>query len=85
MQQENTTVTAAPYAITPKDPFDVSAESQDISGTALINCSGKYLLYIEIVDSSDKKGRCAIAVCHMMKSLSLSLSLISRLFPLFRV
>ena len=48
-----------------------------------VNCIGKYLLYIEIVDSSDKKGRCAIAVCHMMKSLSLSLSLISRLFPLF--
>ena len=50
-----------------------------------VNCTGKYLLYIEIVDSSDKKGRCVIGVCHMMKSLSLSLSLISRLFPLFRV
>ena len=36
MQQENTTVTAAPYAITPKDPSYVSAESQVISGTALI-------------------------------------------------
>ena len=50
-----------------------------------VKCTGKYLLYIEIVYSSDKKGRCAIAVCHMMKSFSLSLSLISRLFPLSRV
>ena len=50
-----------------------------------VNCTGKYLLYIDIVDSSDKKGRCVIGVCHMMKSLSLSLSLISRLFPLLRV
>ena len=50
-----------------------------------VNCRGKYLLYIEIVDSSDKKGHCVIGVCHMMKSVSLSLSLISRLFPLFRV
>ena len=53
MQQENTTVTAAPYAITPKDPSYVSAESQDISGTALI--AQVNILYIEIVDSSDKK------------------------------
>ena len=29
-----------------------------------VNCTGKYLLYIEIVDSSDKKGRCVIGVCH---------------------
>ena len=48
-----------------------------------VNCTGKYLLYIEIVDSSDKKGRCVIAVCHMMKSLSLSSSLVSRIFSLF--
>ena len=81
MQQENTTVTAAPYAITPKDPFDVSAESQDISGTALI--APVNILYIEIVYSSDKKGRCGIAVCHMMKSLSLSSSLVSGIFSLF--
>ena len=36
MQQENTTVTAASYAITSKDPSDVSAGAQDISGMALI-------------------------------------------------
>ena len=81
MQQENTTVTAAPYAITPKDPSYVSAESQDISGTALI--APVNIMYIEIVYSSDKKGRCGIAVCHMMKSLSLSSSLVSGIFSLF--
>ena len=53
MQQENRNATAAPYAITPKDPPCVSAESQDISGTALI--AQVNILYIEIVDSSDKK------------------------------
>ena len=53
MQQENTTVTAAPYAITPKDPSYVSAGSQDISGTALI--AQVNILYIKIVDSSNKK------------------------------
>ena len=47
-----------------------------------INCTGN-ILYIEIVDSADKKGRCVIAVCHMMKSLSLSSSLVSRIFSLF--
>ena len=81
MQQENITVTAALYAITPKDPSYVSAESQDISGTALI--AQVNILYIEIVDSSDKKGRSVIRVCHMMKSLSLSSSLVSRIFSLF--
>ena len=60
MQQENTTVTAAPYAITPKDPSYVSAESQDISGTALI--APVNTMYIEIVDSSDKSGRCVIVL-----------------------
>ena len=53
MQQESTTVTAAPYAITPKDPSYVSAGSQDISGTALI--AQVNILYIEIVDSPVKK------------------------------
>ena len=81
MQQENTTVTAAPYAITSKDPSYVSAESQDISGTA--SNAQVNILYIGIVYSSDKKGRCVIAVCHMMKSLSLSSSLVSGIFSLF--
>ena len=81
MQQKSTTVTTAPNAITPKDPSYVSAESQDISGTALI--APVNILYIEIVYSSDKKGRCEIAVCHMMKSLSLSSSLVSGIFSLF--
>ena len=53
MQQENTTVTEASYAITPEDPSYVSAGSQDISGTALI--AQVNILYIEIVDSSDEK------------------------------
>ena len=53
MQQESTTVTAAPYAITPKDPSYVSAGSQDISGTALI--AQVNILYIKIVGSSNKK------------------------------
>ena len=53
MQQENRNATAAPYARTPKDPSYVSAESQDISGTALI--AQVNILYIDIVDSSDKK------------------------------
>ena len=53
MQQENITVTAAPYAKTPKDPSYVSAGSQDISGTALI--AQVNILYIKIVDSSNKK------------------------------
>ena len=53
MQQENITVTVAPYAKTPRDPSYVSAGSQDISGTALI--AQVNILYIEIVDSSDKK------------------------------
>ena len=81
MQQENITVTAAPYAITQKDPSYVSAESQDISGTALI--AQVNILYIEIVDSSDKKRPLCDEVCHMMKSLSLSSSLVSRIFSLF--
>ena len=75
MQQENTTVTAALYAITPKDPSYVSAESQDISGTALI--AQVNILYIEIVDSSDKKR----PQCD--QGLSLSSSLVSRIFSLF--
>ena len=53
MQQENITVTAAPYAKTPRDPSYVSAGSQDISGTALI--AQVNILYIKIVDSSNKK------------------------------
>ena len=47
MQQKNTTVAAAAYAITPKDPSYVSAGSKDISGTALIVQVN--ILYIEIV------------------------------------
>ena len=74
-------MTAAPYAITPKDPSTVSAERQDISGPALI--AQVNILYIEIVESSDRKGRCVIGVCHMMKSLSLSSSLVSGIFSLF--
>ena len=51
MQRKNTTVTTAPYAITPKDRSYVSAGSQDISELiAKVN-----VLYIETVDSSDKK------------------------------
>ena len=52
-------MTAAPYAITPKDPSDVSAY-QSIS--ALIAQAN--ILYIEIVDTSDKKGRCVIGVSY---------------------
>ena len=50
MQQENITVTAAPYATTPKDTSYVSAY-QSIS--ALI--AQENILYIEIADSSDKE------------------------------
>ena len=51
MQQKNTSVTTAPYAITPKDSSYVSAGSQNISALlAQVN-----VLYIKIVDSSDKK------------------------------
>ena len=82
MQQKNTTVAAAAYAVTPKDPSYVSAGSQDISGTALI--APVNIMYIEIVDSSDKSVRCVIGVYQMVKSCSLLSSLVSRLFPLFR-
>ena len=50
MQQEHTTVTAASYAITPKDPSDVSARQSISALIAQVN-----ILYIEIVDSSDEK------------------------------
>ena len=53
MQQKNTTVTAVPNALTPKDPSYVSAGGQNISALiAPVN-----ILYTEIVDSSDKNGR----------------------------
>ena len=54
MQQEHTTVTAASYAITPKDPSDVSARQSISALIAQVNI----LLYIEIIDSSDNKGSC---------------------------
>ena len=54
MQQENTTVSAAPHAITPKDPSNVSARQSISALIAQVNI----LLYIKIIDSSDKKGRC---------------------------
>ena len=80
MQQKNTTVTTAPNAITPKDPSYVSARDQNISALiAPVN-----IMYIEIVDSSDKNGRGVIGVYQMVKSCSLLSSLVSRLFPLFR-
>ena len=51
MQQKSISVTIAPYAITPKDSSYVSAGSQDISAPiAQVN-----ILYIEILDSADKK------------------------------
>ena len=68
MQQENTNLTAAPYATTPKDTSYVSAYQSISALIAQVN-----ILYIEIADSSDKKGRSVIGVCHMMKSWSLSL------------
>ena len=83
MQQKDTTVTTAPNAITPKDPSYVSAGSQDISGTALI--APVNIMYIEILDSSVKSGSCVIGVYQMVKSCSLLSSLVSRLFPLFRL
>ena len=80
MQQKNTTVTTAPNAITPKDPSYVSAGGLNISALiAPVN-----IMYIEIVDSSDKNGRCVIGVYQTVKSCSLLSSLVSRLFPLFR-
>ena len=82
MQQKNITVATAPDAITPMDPSYVSAGSQDISGTALI--APVNIMYIEMVDSSDKSGCCVIGVYQMVKSCLLLSSLVSRLFPLFR-
>ena len=58
MQKEDTTVTTAPNAITPKDPSYVSAGGQNISALiAPVN-----IKYMEIVDSSDKNGRSVIGV-----------------------
>ena len=67
MLQKSTTVTTAPNAITPKDPSYVSAGGQNISVLiALVN-----IMYIEIVDPSDKNGRGVIGVYQMVKSCSL--------------
>ena len=80
MQQKDTIATTAPHAITPKDPSYVSAGGQNISALiAQVN-----IPYIEIIDSSDKKGHCVIGVYQMVESLSLSSSLILWLFPPFR-
>ena len=93
MPQKNTTVTAAYFAVTPKDRSYVSAGSKDISGMALI-AQVNILSIHEILHSSDKKAvsvmgvhrmvkNCSMAIILVSLSLSISSSLISRLLALF--